>query len=56
MRLCRLRQELIRFPIALCVEAGLEGGVKSEACSRGCDESQEKADGRSILGENNAPQ
>lgn len=50
MRLWRLRQELMRFPIALWVEAGLEGGVKSEAWSRGCDESQEKADGRSIFG------
>lgn len=49
MKLWRLRQELIRFPIALWVEAGLEGGVKSEAWSRGCDESQEKADGSSIL-------
>lgn len=50
MKLCRLRHELIRLPIALCVEAGLVGGVKSEAWSRGCDESQEKADGKSILG------
>lgn len=52
-----MRQELIRFPIALWVEAGLEGGVKSAAWSRGCDESQEKADGRSIFwGARNAPE
>lgn len=41
---------MIRFPIALWVEAGLVGGVKSAAWRRGCDESQEKADGRSIFG------
>lgn len=49
MKLWRLRQELIRFPMALWVVAGLVGGVKRAAWSRGCDGSQLKADGRSIV-------
>lgn len=49
MKLWRFRQELIRFPIALWVVPGLVGGVNRAAWSRGCDESQLKADGRSIV-------
>lgn len=49
---CRLRQELMRFPIAVWVESwgGLEGGeMKRADCSRGCDGSQDSADGSSIF-------
>ena len=52
IRLCRLRHELMRFPIAVWVDSwgGLAGGeMKSADWSRGCDESQESADGMSIL-------
>lgn len=50
MRLWRLRQELIKLPMVVWVDAGLVGGVNSAAWSRGCDESHEKADGRSMVG------
>lgn len=49
---CRLRHELMRFPIAVWVEScgGLAGGeMKSADCRRGCDGSHDKADGSNIF-------
>lgn len=49
---CRLRHELMRFPIAVWVESwgGLAGGeMKRADWRRGCDGSQERADGSNIF-------
>lgn len=55
---CRLRHELMRFPMAVWVESwgGLEGGeMKRADCSRGCDGSQERADGSNIFDDAPSP-